>query len=290
MDKELQKKYLQKGEKIGTAYKLLFPDNLVSGRGGDKMSNQTGSSLEFKDFRHYQPGDDLRNIDWNAYARSDNLIVKTFHKEVNPHIDIILDCSKSMAIKDEKSGTAIILAAILSTAAANSKSSHKLWLAADTFKETGNSSGRPSNWEGINFNHNCPPTEAYKKMAPNFVHNSIRVLISDLLWLEDPETVLSYFNHQAASIIVLEVLTNSEESPEFRGNVKFEDSESGEIIELYLDETAAADYIAKLSAHRDNWYRASQRIGATMISLSSEELLESKNLDKLLKNQILGVL
>ena len=49
---------------------------IASGQAGGRKSNSKGNSVEFSDFREYMPGDDIRSIDWNAYARLDRLYVK----------------------------------------------------------------------------------------------------------------------------------------------------------------------------------------------------------------------
>ena len=46
--------------------------------GGNRRSRNYGSSVEFADFREYVPGDDLRRIDWNLYARFEKLFLRLF--------------------------------------------------------------------------------------------------------------------------------------------------------------------------------------------------------------------
>lgn len=55
-----------------------------------------GFSVEFAEHRHYQPGDELRYVDWKMLARSDKLFVKQYEEETNLRAMIVLDCSKSM--------------------------------------------------------------------------------------------------------------------------------------------------------------------------------------------------
>ena len=70
---------------------------LVSGfLTGLHRSPYRGSSVEFKEFRDYQPGDSLRIIDWKAYARTDRLHVKLHEEQTNLNAYILLDRSASM--------------------------------------------------------------------------------------------------------------------------------------------------------------------------------------------------
>ncbi len=53
---------------------------------GERRSQRKGQSVEFADFRSYVPGDDLRLIDWNLYARLDQLFLKLFLEEEDLHL------------------------------------------------------------------------------------------------------------------------------------------------------------------------------------------------------------
>src|ERR1700722_20698649 len=55
-----------------------------------------GVSVEFADYREYTPGDDLKRIDWRAYARSNKFQIKRYEEESNLRATIVLDASASM--------------------------------------------------------------------------------------------------------------------------------------------------------------------------------------------------
>ena len=63
---------------------------------GERRSTRKGQSVEFADFRNYVPGDDLRFIDWNTYARLDQLFLKMFLEEEDLHFYALIDASASM--------------------------------------------------------------------------------------------------------------------------------------------------------------------------------------------------
>lgn len=63
---------------------------------GERRSKRRGRSVEFDDYRLYTPGDDLRFIDWNVYARFDRLFIKLFLEEEDLALHIVLDASASM--------------------------------------------------------------------------------------------------------------------------------------------------------------------------------------------------
>jgi uncharacterized protein (DUF58 family) len=58
-----------------------------------------GFSVEFSDYRNYQPGDDLRHLDWRLYARSDRLCIKRYMQETNARFYVVCDSSASMSYR-----------------------------------------------------------------------------------------------------------------------------------------------------------------------------------------------
>jgi len=68
---------------------------------GSHLSRRTGTSLEFADHRPYQPGDDLRLVDWALFARHRRLMTKVFSREVEAPLYVLLDTSRSMALGEK---------------------------------------------------------------------------------------------------------------------------------------------------------------------------------------------
>src|SRR5215216_666158 len=63
---------------------------------GERRSTKRGTSIEFADYRNYAPGDDLRRLDWNIYARLDRPLTKLYEDEEDLAVHLILDTSASM--------------------------------------------------------------------------------------------------------------------------------------------------------------------------------------------------
>jgi uncharacterized protein (DUF58 family) len=59
-----------------------------------------GQSVEFADYRNYAAGDDLRQLDWNVYARLERLFIKLFVEEEDVTVHILIDASRSMDFGD----------------------------------------------------------------------------------------------------------------------------------------------------------------------------------------------
>ncbi|HLO03192.1 MAG TPA: DUF58 domain-containing protein [Symbiobacteriaceae bacterium] len=64
---------------------------------GRRRSPRSGASVELLDYRNYVPGDDLRRLDWNVYARLDSLFTRVFRAEENLAVHLLLDRTASMA-------------------------------------------------------------------------------------------------------------------------------------------------------------------------------------------------
>jgi len=62
----------------------------------ERQSQKKGSSVEFSDYRNYVPGDDFRYIDWNIFARTEEILLKLFREEENLQLSLFVDCSASM--------------------------------------------------------------------------------------------------------------------------------------------------------------------------------------------------
>ena len=63
---------------------------------GERRSLNRGTGMEFADYRVYEPGDDLRHVDWNIYARLDRLFIKLFHTDEDLPLVLLIDNSRSM--------------------------------------------------------------------------------------------------------------------------------------------------------------------------------------------------
>lgn len=75
---------------------LLSRQTVAEGLAGEHRSRRRGSSPEFADFKMYSQGDDFRRVDWNLYARLDEVIVRLSEVTTELTVHVLLDCSNSM--------------------------------------------------------------------------------------------------------------------------------------------------------------------------------------------------
>src|SRR5882757_28504 len=81
----------------------LHAQRLVEGTiSGLHRSPLHGVSVEFADYREYAPGDDLKRLDWRAYARSNRHFIKQYEEESNLRATVFIDCSASMKYQGKR--------------------------------------------------------------------------------------------------------------------------------------------------------------------------------------------
>ncbi|HAN31468.1 MAG TPA: hypothetical protein DCQ06_07705 [Myxococcales bacterium] len=98
--------YIAASEVVATVHEQMA-DALRALRGpmgGEQVGIRRGAGMEFADHRLYAPGDDLKRLDWRAYARKDKLFIKQFDQSVHNNTLIVVDTSASMSLPDSVDG------------------------------------------------------------------------------------------------------------------------------------------------------------------------------------------
>ncbi len=279
---------LMNGYRRGSRVFFAEPPRTPLGTMGNMLSRNVGSSLEFMEHREYLPGDDLRRIDWNAYARSDRLAVKLFREEVNPHVDLLLDVSRSMGLAGtRKSEATYALAGFFASAAAESRFSFRVTVTDNGCRNLGRSQLPPMEWDPFELSADESPAEAIQRMPPTWKARGIRVLVSDLLFMADPDVVVSQVAGDASVTIIVQLLAEADADPPEQGNLRLVDCESGERLEMYLDTLARERYKRNLARHQENYHLAARRHGAFFTTVIAEKFLEDGRLDDVFRAELL---
>jgi uncharacterized protein (DUF58 family) len=279
---------IARGEAAGSGYVLVPPKTTLTGSGGVSLGRRVGGSLEFRDHRDYEPGDDLRHLDWSVFARSDKLAVKQFHEEISPFVDIVVDGSRSMALSGTpKAEATLSIAALLAAASIASGFPYALTIVRDAFRPIARGSTRPTNWDEIAFDHAGTPADALVDGARTLRPKSIRFFLSDLLWPGEPLAVAASLAQGAAAVVIIQILGASEVSPEGRGGWRVVDVESGDSREVYVDAVAAAQYRDALARHRELWDDAARQARAIVARCVAEEVGRQVVFDDLAAAEVL---
>ena len=235
------------------------------------------------------PGDDLRQIDWGAYGRSDKLIVKLFREEIDPHVDFMIDGSRSMALPGTAKAKALLgLTAFLATAANNARCTSAVWLSAQGCRRIDQGESQPSLWRDITFQSRCPLAESYAINPPALRRRGIRILLSDLLFPGEPQEVLRTVAAGASAVVVIQILADTDINPELWGNLTIEDCETGATVTLFIDESTRKRYVSALKALQQSWRSACRQVGARFMTFNAEQLTSDWNVEPLLASGVVG--
>ncbi|GAB4531201.1 MAG: DUF58 domain-containing protein [Anaerolineales bacterium] len=226
---------------------------------GQRRSPKRGQSIEFADFRPYTRGDDFRRIDWNAYARLERLFIKLFVEEEDLTIHLLLDTSRSMDWGEpNKLHYARQAAAALGYVALHSLDR----VTVTAFAPRQNTSALPALRGKANapqlfsFLESLPPAERtdlgprLQRYALQAAQRGPLLLFSDLL---DPtwQQGLHALAGRSFEITVLHILAPQEYNPNLRGDLKLRDIETGQCLEISLDDITLRHYHETL----DSWQR-----------------------------------
>jgi hypothetical protein len=239
------------------AYRLALPGQPLGGRLGERLGRGTGSSLEFMDFRDYIPGDDLRHIDWSAYARTDQMKVRLFREEIAPALDILVDVSPSMAVTEIKRQALIDLveAAVLWTTRAGGRA-RRIRLDGDVFES----------WDEVEFEG----TDAWRPLVP-LRRRAMLLIVSDMLQPTDPGPRIRRLGGNAAHCYIVQLLDPWEAAPATEGPRTLIDCEVDEREDLVLDEAVVRRYQERLGRLCDAVRDAARLLAGTYALVQAGE-------------------
>lgn len=242
---------------LAAPYRVCPPELRSGGPSGMFAGTGDGQSVDFHDFREYQPGDDLRRVDWRAYARHGQMHLKLFREEVSPVVEIHLDTSASMSAYPGKEQAVLFISAFLRQAV----------LAAE---------GRPAFCrDGMRF--------AGREFVPALLATvfagagddsasfpaglkPLRFHLSDYLFDEGVDARIRRQSGGSLAFTPVLLLSRSERDPAWRGHCRLLDVEHPDTpLDLNLTGAGVAAYRERLRAHVDGLERAARRVGARLI-------------------------
>ena len=249
---------------------------------GERRSKRKGQSVEFADFRNYVPGDDLRFIDWNLYARLDKLFLKLFLEEEDLHFYALIDTSLSMEFGEPtKLAYAKQLAAALGFIGLVRACRVKIETLATTHKNPGPVlRGRASLWrmmeylDGIEAGGSVSLAEGVKNFCVRNSGKGILVLVSDLMDKEGFDQAFRFLVTQQLDVYVLHVLCPEELNPEIKGDLKLIDCEDEDIAEITVSRPLMDKYKRTLASFIDGAREFCARRGMNYLMTSTETPVE----------------
>jgi uncharacterized protein (DUF58 family) len=245
---------------------------------GERRSKRKGQSVEFADFRNYVPGDDLRFIDWNLYARMDRLFLKLFLEEEDLHVYVLIDASTSMEFGEPtKLQYAKQLAAALGYIGLTRADRVKIESLGTSHRNPGPVlRGRASVWRMVEHlntiqpGENVPLATGIKNFCIRNQSKGILILITDLMDKTGYDRALKLLVAQQMDVYVLHVLSPEEINPEIKGDLRLVDAEDSDIAEVTVSRPLLDRYKRTLAAFVDGAKEYCTRRGMSYLMTSTE--------------------
>jgi len=258
-------------ERASAGLSLRLPRVPHRGRLGDARAASVGSSMELHDFRTYHPGDDLRHVDWNAVARTGELVVRVRQDEVSPRVEVVLDATASMAVSAEKSARAKEVALWVCELARHGGCEPVLLIAGREVQRVPGAAARAA-LSQLRADGREPFDAALARLPP-FQACGLRVVVSDFFVEAAPGALAERFARHAAGCALLQVVDAEDLDPSGGGGARLTDAETGEVLERLLTPDVLQAYRERCSAHVSAWQAAARRVSASWTQVPAAEPL-----------------
>ena len=275
---------------------LLMKSPVRGGLKGGRRSVKRGQSVEFADYRDYTLGDDLRQLDWNVYARLERLFVKLFVEEEDVTATFLIDASASMdAGHPPKLLFAKRAAAALGYIALASEDrvvistlGGRVGRRQASLRGSGRVFRLLSSLSGFGV---APGTTdllaAARHAAAQLTGRGVLVLVSDLLDRNAGRAIRELAG-TSAELIVLHVLSPDELDPPLEGDLRLVDSETGDGVDVTVDIATLDAYRARLSAWQADFAEICAKRRASYVPVPSDLPLTELVFAELRRRRVLG--
>jgi uncharacterized protein (DUF58 family) len=269
--------------------------NLSGGLVGAHMSARQLPNTIFSDYRPYTSGDDLRYVDWNAYAREERIFVKLGETEHDIDVHILLDASRSM---EWGRPTKLRLGQQLVAALGYLALARGDRLRVAPFGEGLGRLFGPARGQGrvpellrfvaeVKAGTRTALAQAAAGYARQGASGGILVIVSDMLAPESLAEGLQHFAPPRWQVLLLHLIDPSELKPQLHGSLDLEDSETGERLSLVLDEETLEAYRRNLDTWLNYVQTSAARRGASYARLLTSWPLERQVIPYLRARQLL---
>ncbi|TME04836.1 MAG: DUF58 domain-containing protein [Chloroflexi bacterium] len=248
--------------------------------GGERRSMSRGRSPEFADFRNYTPGDDYRLIDWNAYARLDRFMLRLFVAEEELPLSLFVDLSGSMDWgRPNKAATAQRLAGAIAYVALASLDRVRLTVFADGPTSGGAPTRGRHSAQGLFARiQSFPiggPTDYSRLVLPiSRQRPGMTVLITDGLGESPIEPAITALQLARQEGAVLQLLAPQEIAPDWTGDARLRDAETGVEREFTATPATQAAYRTALARRTDDIDKVSRRRGLRFVRLTTDQPID----------------
>ncbi len=263
-----------------------------------------GFSVEFSSHRRYEPGDDLRHVNWKVYARQRKLYVKEFDAETNMNLYLLVDNTKSMQCKPggkmTKHDYATTLAASLAHLGLKQRDAVALGMLGDGVEAYLDPSSKPSQWDDClqmlaktNHGQKTSLKKSLEQSAMLAKHRGLVILLSDLVEEQEADATegfqrgIGQLRHRGHEVVVFHILDPWERRLPDSGRCRFLD------LETPWEVTAEIGSVRRSYADRvDQWCAKLETIchdnGVDRIELTTDTPPSKALVDYLVRRAAMG--
>ena len=253
---------------------------------GLHRSPDFGFSQEFAEYRAYAPGDDLRHVDWNLFARTERCYLKRYRGDTNSQLTVLLDASNSMQYSSgppkKMDYARFIAASLFYLAIRNQRDAAGLIVFDDEVREYVNPSTRQGQLARLFAALERAEPHARTDFAKPLRHfqellrrRGIAIVISD--FYEDPATIVKAIEplrFHGNEVVLFHILDPQEMRPVLKGSSILIDLETDRRIEV-IPEYAKTTYRTKVDAHIEQLRSRARAAGIDYQLLVTDQPLDT---------------
>ncbi len=256
-----------------------------SGGAGEQLAKRRGGSAEFHEHRAYSFGDDLRRIDWSAYARTGEPVLKVFRAEEDVLVRLLVDASGSLSVPSSRGPSKLdvakrLAAAVGYLALVRSERAQVLVGGAGLAREHLPARGRGglpklfAELEAIVGGGKTDLAASLDAVRARAPRPGGLVVVSDFL---DPGAWRQALVRASAAghdVALVHVMAPEEQEPPPEGDYELEDAETGELVEVSFDAAAAEAYVLRFAWLCEELRGFAKRHRATYVRVRTDEPLD----------------
>jgi uncharacterized protein (DUF58 family) len=252
-----------------------------SGGGGDHLSKKRGGSAEFLEHRAYAPGDDLRRIDWLAFARTGEPVFKLFRAEEDVVVRLLVDQSLSLEAGEPtklsvatKFASAVGYMAIAGSERAQVMAGgESLGYVSEPVRGRGALPKMLRDLAALEATGGTDLAKSIEQAVVRARRPGMLVVVSDFMDDGPFDAAITKAASAGHDISLVQVLAREEVEPRYDGDFALEDAETGDLVEVTMDAGAVDAYLERLNQLIMGLRALSKKVRATYIRIVNDEPL-----------------
>ncbi len=251
----------------------------AGGRFAEQRSRDKGPGIEFKDFRPYSSGDDLRAVDWNIYRRLGRVFIRLFEELEDLPLYLLPDISNSAFLEDVPRVRSGLRAAL--ALASISLSQHDS-VGVFPFSDDLSVLERPRSGRGrlMSYARHMSELEpggatniaqAVKRLGGMQLRPGLCVIFSDFFDPAGIEAVTQALGKLRHRLLLVQLVKKSDRNPELSGDLQLRDCESGEVEDVSVTPHVLESYRAAYDRFEEGLTEFARRRNAGLLRLDTDQ-------------------